>query len=118
MSRTLWEVLISIFVVAGATGHVGSAVARDLLAKGHKVRAVVRNPERAKALQEQGALLATGELSDEGFLADALRGADAALLLLPPPPLDSPDVRAYQDRVAHAEVNLVGTFSRGGSGSV
>lgn len=99
---------MSIFVVAGATGHVGSAVARELLAKGHKVRAVVRNPDKANALKEKGAELLTGELADEKFLAGALRGADAAFLLLPPPPLDSSDVRALQDRVARAEANAVG----------
>ncbi len=91
-----------IFVVAGATGHVGSVVARELLAAGHKVRAVVRSPDKAKALASLGAELFTGELGDVGFLTRALRGADGAFLLQPPPPHDSPDVRAYQDRVAQA----------------
>jgi uncharacterized protein YbjT (DUF2867 family) len=98
---------MSIFVVAGATGHVGSVVARELLAAGHKVRAIVRNVEKAKALAGQGAELLSGELSDVGFLTRALRGADGAFLLLPPPAYDAPDVRALQDRVAHAEAAAV-----------
>src|SRR5580700_8141212 len=98
---------MSIFVVAGATGHVGSAVARELLTKGHKVRAIVRSVDKARALKEQGAELLTGELGDEKFLTGALQGADAAFLLVPPPPHDSPDVRAYQDRISHAEINAV-----------
>ena len=99
---------MSIFVVAGSTGHVGSVVARELLAAGHEVRAIVRSADKAKALAHQGAELLTGELGDVGFLTRALRGANGAFLLQPPPPPDSPDVRAYQDRVAHAEAAAVG----------
>src|SRR5271165_7002972 len=98
---------MSIFVVAGATGHVGSVVAHELLAAGHKVRAIVRSADKAKALAEKGAELLPGELGDVSFLTRALRGADGAFLLLPPPPLDSPDVRALQDRVAHVEAAAV-----------
>jgi uncharacterized protein YbjT (DUF2867 family) len=98
---------MSIFVVAGATGHVGSVVARDLLTAGHKVRAIVRSVEKAKVLAGQGAELVSGELSDASFLTRTLRGADGAFLLLPPPPHDSPDVRAFQDRVAHVEASAV-----------
>ena len=98
---------MSIFVVAGATGHVGSVVARNLLTAGHKVRAIVRSVERAKVLAGQGAELVSGELSDASFLTRTLRGADGAFLLLPPPPNDSPDVRAFQDRVAHVEASAV-----------
>jgi uncharacterized protein YbjT (DUF2867 family) len=97
---------MSIFVVAGATGHVGSVVARDLLAAGHRVRAIVRNVERGKALAGQGAELLPGELGDVGFLTGALRGADGAFLLLPPAN-DAPDVRALQDRVAHVQAAAV-----------
>jgi len=98
---------MSIFVVAGATGHVGSVVSRELLARGHKVRAIVRSVEKAKPLAGQGAELLPGGLGDVGFLTRALRGADGAFLLLPPPAPNEPDVRALQDRVAHAEANAV-----------
>ena len=98
---------MSIFVVTGATGHVGSVVARELLAAGHKVRAIVRSADKAKALGAQGAELLSGELGDVGFLTRALRGADGAFLLLPPPPPDAPDVRALQDRVAHTQAAAV-----------
>jgi uncharacterized protein YbjT (DUF2867 family) len=98
---------MSLFVVAGATGHVGSIVARELLAAGHEVRAIVRNVDKAKALAGQGAELLSGELSDAAFLTGALRGADGAFLLVPPPPPDSPNVRAFQDRVSHAEATAV-----------
>jgi len=98
---------MSVFVVAGATGHVGSVVARELLAAGHEVRAIVRSADKAKALASSGAKLLSGEIGDAAFLTSALRGADGAFLLLPPPPHDSPDVRALQDRVGHAEAIAV-----------
>lgn len=98
---------MSIFVVAGATGHVGSVVARELLVAGHKVRAIVRSVDKAQALAAQGAELLAGELDDATFLTRALRGADGAFLLLPPPPGDAADVRAFQNRVAHIEVTAV-----------
>jgi uncharacterized protein YbjT (DUF2867 family) len=97
---------MSIFVVAGANGHVGSVVARELLAAGHKVRAIVRDVDKAKALTSQGAEVLAGELGDVSFLTRALRGADGAFLLLPPAN-DAPDVRALQDRVAHVQATAV-----------
>jgi uncharacterized protein YbjT (DUF2867 family) len=97
---------MSVFVVAGATGHVGSAVARDLLAAGHKVRAIVRSVDKGKALAAQGAELLAGEIGDVGFLTKALRGADGAFLLLPPTPA-APDVRALQDRTSQAQATAV-----------
>jgi uncharacterized protein YbjT (DUF2867 family) len=97
---------MSVFVVAGATGHVGSVVASELLAKGHKVRAVVRNVEKGKALASHGAELVAGELSDLGLLTRTMRGADGVFLLLPPAN-DAPDVRALQDRVAQVQAAAV-----------
>jgi uncharacterized protein YbjT (DUF2867 family) len=98
---------MSTFVVAGVTGHVGSVVARELLAKGHNVRAIVRSVEKAKALADMGAELLAGDLDDVGFVARALRGADGAFLLLPPKN-DAPDVRSHQNRVAQAQASAVG----------
>jgi len=74
---------MSAFLVAGVTGRVGSAVARSLLARGDRVRAVVRDEARGRAWTEQGAELALGSLDDERFLAGALRGMDGAFVLLP-----------------------------------
>jgi predicted amino acid dehydrogenase len=37
------------YAVMGITGNVGGAVARTLLARGEKVRGIVRNPEKAKS---------------------------------------------------------------------
>jgi dihydroflavonol-4-reductase len=66
-------------LVTGATGFVGWHVARNLLARGQRVRALVRDPVRsAKALGElEGIELALGDLRDEDSLARAIDGCGA-----------------------------------------
>jgi uncharacterized protein YbjT (DUF2867 family) len=64
-------------LVTGATGHQGGAVARALLAGGHKVRAMTRKPDgdAARALAGKGAEIVRGDLDDAGSLDKALAGA-------------------------------------------
>ncbi len=66
-------------VVAGATGQQGGAVARRLLARGHAVRALTRDPSKpaAKTLEAAGAEVAEADLSDRASLDAALKGAGA-----------------------------------------
>jgi uncharacterized protein YbjT (DUF2867 family) len=65
-----------VILVTGATGQQGGAVARELLANGHKVRAMTRRPEsdEAKALAALGAEIVQGDLNDAGSLKAALKG--------------------------------------------
>lgn len=66
-------------LVTGATGKQGGNVAHQLLAKGHKVRALTRRPDSAAArqLQELGAELAIGNLEDRAALEKAMQGVEA-----------------------------------------
>ena len=63
-------------LVTGATGQQGGATARELLAAGHKVHAMTRNPdgEAAQALAAAGATIVRGNLDDEASLEAALEG--------------------------------------------
>ena len=63
-------------LVTGATGQQGGATARELLAAGHRVYALTRNPDgdAAKALAAAGALIIQGDLNDEASLLAALEG--------------------------------------------
>jgi uncharacterized protein YbjT (DUF2867 family) len=83
------------FVVAGVTGHVGSVVAEQLLAKGQKVKVLVRDTAKGEAWSRKGAEVAQGSLEDRAFLAGALRGA-AGFFVLVPPNFAAPDFYAYQ----------------------
>jgi uncharacterized protein YbjT (DUF2867 family) len=64
-------------VVTGATGRQGGAVARELLDRGYRVRAVTRDPEKSAAryLTERGAEAVRGDLDEPVSLRPALRGA-------------------------------------------
>jgi uncharacterized protein YbjT (DUF2867 family) len=86
------------YVVTGATGHTGNIVARTLLGKGAKVRAIGRDADRLQALVGKGAESFVTDLTDVSCLAKAFEGAKAAYVMLPPN-LSAPDYRAFQDRV-------------------
>ncbi len=61
--------------VTGATGFVGGALVRELLASGLEVTALVRDPARASWLKDAGAALVPGDLSDAGAIESGMRGA-------------------------------------------
>ncbi|OXM50512.1 NmrA family NAD(P)-binding protein [Amycolatopsis alba] len=64
-------------LVTGATGRQGGATARALLAAGVPVRALVRDPARAKAVEALGAELVVGDLHDADSVIRAAKGARA-----------------------------------------
>ncbi len=63
--------------VTGATGFIGAHVARKLSERGDQVVALVRSPDKADALREQGAELVEGDLSDVEAIKRGVEGADA-----------------------------------------
>ncbi|MFN2442950.1 MAG: NAD(P)H-binding protein, partial [Thermoanaerobaculia bacterium] len=56
--------------MTGATGYIGSAVCRTLLAGGHEVTVLARNPEKATALKQAGARMIQGGLDSLDDLRD------------------------------------------------
>src|SRR5689334_12133823 len=73
-------------VVTGSTGKQGSAVARRLLERGHKVRAVTRDPNssQAKLLANAGAALVAASLEDTAAIMKALEGATSLFAMTVP----------------------------------
>jgi uncharacterized protein YbjT (DUF2867 family) len=72
------------FAITGITGQVGGVVARIMLASGSKVRAVVRNADKAKSWAAQGCEIAVAEMNDAAALEKAFTGVDGVFILLPP----------------------------------
>jgi uncharacterized protein YbjT (DUF2867 family) len=70
-------------LLTGATGTVGGALARQLAAAGEPVRALVRDPDRARAALAAGVEPATGDLDRPETLPAALDGADRIFLVVP-----------------------------------
>src|SRR5258706_16132857 len=70
-------------VVTGATGKQGGHLVRELLARGHSVRALTRKPESpaAAALAERGVTIVAGDFEDRGSLERAARGVDAVFAM-------------------------------------
>jgi len=70
--------------VIGATGKVGTLVARGLLAEGQRVRTLARDPGKARdRLGPDSRLeIITGDLGTPADLEAAFRGADAAYVAL------------------------------------
>lgn len=62
-------------LVIGSTGGTGRLLVTELLARGHGVRALVRDPARGEELRERGAELKVGDL--EGDLEGVVPGVDA-----------------------------------------
>jgi uncharacterized protein YbjT (DUF2867 family) len=72
------------YVISGATGNTGKVAAQQLLRAGQKVRALVRNADKAADLAALGAELWPVDLSDGPGLERALGGAQGLYLLSPP----------------------------------
>jgi uncharacterized protein YbjT (DUF2867 family) len=66
-----------LILVAGATGRQGGAVARSLLNRGFRVRALTRDPQKpaAQALAQQGADVVQGDMDDRFAMDRVLEGA-------------------------------------------
>jgi putative NADH-flavin reductase len=71
-------------VLIGASGMIGSRVLKELVSRGHKVTAVVRDPSKIEA--GPGVTVVQCDVNDAAALAGILSGADAAVLSYSPPP--------------------------------
>jgi NAD(P)H dehydrogenase (quinone) len=94
-----------IYAVAGITGKVGAAVARNLLAQGRRVRAVVRDKRKAQPWIDLGCETAEADLTDADALALAFADVEGAFVLVPAnfaPSADFSEARAAAAAIAQA----------------
>jgi dihydroflavonol-4-reductase len=95
--------MASTIFVTGGTGQTGGNVCEQLIQRGDRVRALVRNPDEAGALAEIGVELVMGDISDADDVLRAAKGCEAAIhcaAMLGGASQDLNDFRA---------VNMVGT---------
>lgn len=93
--------MASTYVICGATGNVGSKVAKSLIAAGVPVRALGRDRVRLGPLAATGAEPWPGDLGDARFLSKAFSGAGGVFAMIPPK-YDAPDITAYQNGIGEA----------------
>jgi uncharacterized protein YbjT (DUF2867 family) len=93
------------YAITGITGRVGAAAARALLAAGQPVRAVLRDPSKAKYWSDLGCEVAIAEMEDAQALTAAFAGA-TGVFILPPSNFDPkpgfPEAKAVIFAVCHA----------------
>lgn len=92
--------------VMGATGKVGGAIVRELLAAGEEMRALGRSERRLAEIAALGARPVAGDATDTGYLTEAFRGADGVFTLLPFDPT-VPDYREHQDCLGESIVRAL-----------
>ena len=100
-------------LLTGATGYVGGELLPLLLERGHEVRAMTRDPSRARL--PEGVEVVAGDVVRETGLAEALDGIDVALYLVhsmgagsePFADADRRAARAFAEAAARAGVRRV-----------
>ena len=69
-------------LLTGATGYVGGVLLRELHARGHRVRCLVRNPEKLAGKTPPDTEIFQGDVSDSESLAQSCQGIDTAYWLV------------------------------------
>ncbi|MES2054574.1 MAG: NmrA family NAD(P)-binding protein [Pseudomonadota bacterium] len=72
------------YIILGGTGHVGSAAAKALLARGEAVTIVTHDKDKGAALKQAGAIIAVADINDPDGLRRVLATGRRAFLLNPP----------------------------------
>src|SRR4029077_4724708 len=88
-----------LYVITGATGHIGHLIAEKLLAQNKKVRAIGRDASKLKLLENKGAEVFVGNVEKADDMTRAFQGAKAVFLMIPPD-YKAEDFRQYQNRVS------------------
>lgn len=89
--------------LTGATGFLGGALARALRADGHSVRALVRVPSAAAALEDIGVELHRGDVTNQASMRTPMKGVDGVFHVAGWYKL------GLRDKRAPVEININGT---------
>ena len=93
------------YAVMGITGQVGGAVAHTLLINEKAVRAIVRDPDKARSWKNRGVESAIADYRDANALRTAFAGVEGVFVMIPPnfaPEPDFPETRAIVDAIKAA----------------
>ncbi|GAA1492235.1 NAD-dependent epimerase/dehydratase family protein [Curtobacterium herbarum] len=107
--------------LTGASGYIGSAVLRALIARGHTVTAVLRSGEKAARAREAGATAVVGDLADQELVARLAREADAVVHTASAEDVDpgfTATVLETLDGTEKPFVHTGGIFTFGASGDI
>lgn len=98
---------MSTITIVGATGNVGSKTVNNLLGKGHTLRLVARHSEKLQQFADkEGVEIHAGDSLDSDFLAEAIKGSDVVMLMMPGN-YTAPDIGTYQDNLGSAQIEAI-----------
>jgi len=80
--------------ITGSLGNISQPLATQLIAKGHHVTVISRNPEKAAAITQLNAIPAIGSIEDADFLLRTFKNADAVYIMIPPN-FQATDIHGY-----------------------
>ena len=89
--------------ITGATGYIGRALSRRLVAEGHEVRALVRSTSDPAPLRELGIATFTGDVTDRASMREGMSGADWVIHAAADLDLSGPEERMRQVNVGGSE---------------
>jgi nucleoside-diphosphate-sugar epimerase len=89
-------------LITGATGFIGGAVARRLLAEGCQIKVLARTPEKAASLQKMGAEVLRGDLTDYDSVRSAMDGVDVLIHV-------AGAINLFADEETYSRINALGT---------
>ena len=94
------------YAILGASGNTGHVVAKTLLERGQKVRAIGRNETHLQPLATQGAEVFVADVTNAAALTKAFQDADSAYVMIPPNPASN-DPLGYENQVSDAIATAV-----------
>lgn len=103
------------YLVSGATGKVGNAIARRLVESGDEVVALVRDPTRARESLPSGIEIALGDVTDPDSLRAATDGIDGAFNCMGIFEQWLPDPETFDRVNAQGARNVVAAARAGGA---
>ena len=77
----------AMYIILGATGHVGSAVAQSLLDQGESITVITRDAQKGQGWQQKGATVAVADVHDTNQLRAVFQGGKRLFVLNPPAPI-------------------------------
>lgn len=122
-STTPFDETGDLILVAGATGRTGRAVVEELLAEGYRVRALVRNVDRARTVLPHNIEFSLGDVRRRESIDPALIGVSALISTIgasfgdpdnSPEFVDYGGVKTLVEAAADARLNYFVLVSSGG----
>jgi uncharacterized protein YbjT (DUF2867 family) len=98
------------YIIIGATGHIGSKITESLLKQGELVGVIGRSADRLAPLLQRGAIPHVGSVEDADFMARACAGARAAFTMIPP----NPQAKNFRDYQARAGAVIASAIAKAG----